>query len=727
MSEPTSGGVPRLLRLIRKELAESLRDRRTIVTLLLMPVLLYPLLVIAFREVALLPAAEEKLKQKTVYRVGFESKEDLQRLLDLWLDSEAQLPWENGREMARMLQADPDNFGEKLAAYVESKLGISPSLPPWSDREPGPDGITPTYDKLETAVGKGLIDAGAARRLRDDQARGKGKKREAILIYVRERSDLGREAASHVRYLTAAANSRDNPFAWSTSVEEVPFKDRNSLVPVLVPLILILMTMTGAVYPAIDLTAGERERGTLEILVAAPIPRLAVLFAKYVAVLTVALLTALANLVMMALTLGTTGMGKQLFEESFNFGVLMQVLALMVLFAAFFSAVLLTLTSFARSFKEAQAYLIPLMLFSLLPGMLALMPGISLKGPLAVVPLMNIVLLARDLFSGQATAGVAVVVVLSTLVYALAAIGLAARIFGAEAVLSSEQSGWGDLFRRPERASDRLGASAALLCLALMFPIYFLFVSSVGALGLSIVEGLAWTVVGTALLFAGLPLLFLLHSRVRLTAGTRLFGAGWAGWLAALLLGASLWVWVSEVILLVSGESSNPWAKEAMERWRELSPVPLVLVLGLLVPVLEELFFRGVLFAALLGERGDKVRTAILGSAALFAAFHVLAPGGLSPARLVTTFLMGVVLGWLAHASGSVLPGMLLHVLHNSVIVLAGYSEPRLIESGWLREGQVHAPLWLLAATAVLALVGLGLLAWAERRRLARERRGVEN
>ena len=60
----------------------------------------------------------------------------------------------------------------------------------------------------------------------------------------------------------------------------------------LVPLILILMTITGAVYPAIDLTAGERERGTLEVLVAAPIPRMSLLLAKYVAVLTVALLTA---------------------------------------------------------------------------------------------------------------------------------------------------------------------------------------------------------------------------------------------------------------------------------------------------------------------------------------------------------------------------------------------------------------------------------------------------
>src|SRR5207302_590813 len=76
----------------------------------------------------------------------------------------------------------------------------------------------------------------------------------------------------------------------------------------LVPLILILMTITGAVYPAIDLTAGELERGTLEILVAAPVPRLALLFAKYVSVLTVALLTAVINLITMLVTLFLSGL-----------------------------------------------------------------------------------------------------------------------------------------------------------------------------------------------------------------------------------------------------------------------------------------------------------------------------------------------------------------------------------------------------------------------------------
>ena len=114
---------------------------------------------------------------------------------------------------------------------------------------------------------------------------------------------------------------------------------------------------------------------------------------------------------------------------------------LLLLFAAFFSAVLLSLTSFARSFKEAQAYLIPLMLASLGPGLIGMMPGLELEGPLAAAPLVNIVLLARDLVKGAADPAWALIVVATTLAYAAAAIAVAARVFGAEGVLYNEQSG----------------------------------------------------------------------------------------------------------------------------------------------------------------------------------------------------------------------------------------------------------------------------------------------
>src|SRR5262249_14347403 len=197
------------------------------------------------------------------------------------------------------------------------------------------------------------------------------------------------------------------------------------------------------------------------------------LFAKYIAVLTVAVLTALVNLGAMAVTLHVSGVGQVVFGAGLTPLLLVQVLALLLLFAAFFSALLLALTSFARSFKEAQAYLIPLMLVALTPGLLALAPGLKLTGGKAVAPLLNVVLLARDVFEGQATVGMAAAVVASTLLYAAAAVALAARVFGAEAVLYGDGGQWSDLVRRPSQRRPAATASGALLTLALTFPLQF--------------------------------------------------------------------------------------------------------------------------------------------------------------------------------------------------------------------------------------------------------------
>src|SRR5262245_54887994 len=239
------------------------------------------------------------------------------------------------------------------------------------------------------------------------------------------------------------------------------------------------MTVTGAVYPAIDLTAGERERGTLEMLIAAPVPRLGLLLAKYAAVLTVALLTALVNLAAMTITVHSTGLAASLFGAGgLSLAVVGKVLLLLALFAAFFSAILLALTSYARSFKEAQAYIIPLMLLCLVPGILCLMPSLQFSGWMAVTPLVNILMLSRDLLEGAVEPGLAVAAVLSTAFYIAAAIALAARIFGTDAILYGSQATWSDIFRRPAEPQAASSVPAAMLCLAIMFPTCFLLTNS---------------------------------------------------------------------------------------------------------------------------------------------------------------------------------------------------------------------------------------------------------
>src|SRR5262249_4003114 len=138
---------------------------------------------------------------------------------------------------------------------------------------------------------------------------------------------------------------------------------------------------------------------------------------------------------------------------------------------------------FARSFKEAQAYIIPVMLLCLVPGVLCLMPGLEFSGWMAVTPLVNIVMLTRDLLEGSVHTTLAVVAVCSTMFYIAAAIGLAARIFGTDAILYGSQATWSDLVRRPEEPQAAPSLTAGMLCLALMFPSFFLLASGVGRSG----------------------------------------------------------------------------------------------------------------------------------------------------------------------------------------------------------------------------------------------------
>jgi ABC-2 type transport system permease protein/sodium transport system permease protein len=718
MSHPSSfilhpSELGRLWRLTRKELSESLRDRRTLGTLVLMPILLYPLLAIAFVQ---LYQSNRMERARPAYRLGFASQAEAESLFR-W--------WERGRQhMVRRHSPSSKKGDETVANYLQPLPELEPYLPP----------------NLDEAVASGQVDAGV--RLRPPGAFVADPSHllfiECDVIY-REGSSRGRDAVRHLEILTADANARlvgrgmqmmgiaqrgDPVRVHARELPEAPSTKKSTIMPVLVPLILILMTMTGAVYPAIDLTAGERERGTLEILVAAPVPRLLVLLAKYAAVFTVAMLTALVNLGSMTLTLRVTGIQEALFGTQLNALVLFQVLALLLLFAAFFSAVVLTLTSFARSFKEAQAYLIPLMLLCLTPGVMSLMPGLHLTGPLAVVPLLNIVLLARDLLAGTASLTAAFVVVTTTLVYALAAVSVAARFFGAEAVLSSDVSGWSDLFRRPSTPQSSVDLTSALVCLALMFPCYFLLMTGLGQIGwLDSADRLGLSVGVNLFLFVGFPLVFAWLGRVRLADTFRWRSPSWQACAAAVVLGVCLWPLVAEMVFWMHragtgglGSDIQEKGKELIEQWREHSPVLIVMVMALVPAVVEELFFRGFLFTALLGS-GERPERALLCSAALFAAFHLLVGAQLTVERFVPSFLLGVVLGWLCLKSGSVIPGMILHTLNNGLVVMVGLYQQQLAESGWLPT-EDRLPGWLVGTAAAGVALGLAWV-WGMRRQRA--------
>jgi ABC-2 type transport system permease protein/sodium transport system permease protein len=480
----------------------------------------------------------------------------------------------------------------------------------------------------------------------------------------------------------------------------------------LIPLILVLMTVTGAVYPAIDLTAGERERGTLETLIAAPVPRLGLLMAKYVAVLAVALLTALVNLAGMTITAQSTGLAASLFGGGMTLDVAIKVLLLLALFAAFFSAILLALTSCARSFKEAQAYIIPLMLVCLVPGVLCLLPSLEFSGWMAVTPLVNIVMLARDLLEGTVKTELAVAAVFSTAFYVVAAIALAARIFGTDAILYGSQQTWSDLVRRPRTPQPAAGLPVAMLALALMFSLYFVLGTGLGrSAEIPMERQLVVRALITAIVFAGIPMALATFARLRWTTGLGLSRTSVLSIIAAAILGLSVWPVAHEVFLLskqlglsMMGLEEIAAVKHMIHQLREV-PIGLVLVTLALVPaVCEELCFRGFLISSL--RTIVSAGWAAVVAALLFGLFHEV----MFPGRLMTSTFIGLVLGWVRVRTGSVLPCIVLHAVHNGLLLSLSYWQEELAQSRWALQDEMHLPVEWLALSALGILIGAGLL-----------------
>lgn len=706
------------IRLALKELREILRDRRTIITLVLMPLFLYPLLGGVVQKV--LFSGLSRAASRPSYVLGFESDADFRRFS--WMTGMDEVPLADTK-------TPEQQEGSQSADPVEAMLRTA-AEPKFAARVPE-EGEQVDLEKL---AADREIDVGI-RFKRDANQTGLNGADDAQfpvqleLIYA-SRSRFTQEATSALRrtlaeanvtwqqkLLRAAGQPADVPIDYTQKPVD-PIEGPAFSLVTFIPLALILMTVTGAVYPAIDLTAGERERGTLETLIAAPVSRLGLLMAKFVAVLVVAMLTAMINLVAMLITLYVIGLDKSVFGDGgLTLTTVGIIIALLFVFAGFFSAVLLSVTSFARSFKEAQAYLIPLMLVSLSPGIFSLMPDIRMTGALAMVPLVNVVLTGRDVLQGTINGPLVLLSMGSTVVYGLLAMMVAARVFGTDSILYGSEGTWSDLLRRPDRSARFPGLSVGILCLVILVPTFMLLSSTVGRMqALSMESRLMLTAIVQSL-FVLIPAALLWWNRVAFRSTFRLEPPRWNAVAGALLLGCALWPFAYEIGVFTTGEARQEELFRMFGSLRErIAAIPLVtriLALAVVPAVCEEWFFRGLLLSSLQGEQrkgGRSAMAAVVLSSLIFAAFHVLVQDQLFFERFLPSCLMGLVLGWVCVQSGSLLPGMLLHVLHNGLLLSLSEFKGTLGKLGLDLADQQHLPWPWLVGPAAVCLAGLWLV-----------------
>jgi ABC-2 type transport system permease protein/sodium transport system permease protein len=185
-------------------------------------------------------------------------------------------------------------------------------------------------------------------------------------------------------------------------------------------------------------------------------------------------------------------------------------------------------------------------------------------------------------------------------------------------------------------------------------------------------------------------------------------------YVAAALLGVSLWPLVHEVFLLHRILGIAPLSEERIqgiqklvESWQTTSPLLILFAMAIVPAVFEELFFRGFLFSALLTKLTP--RNTILLSASLFGIFHVVT-SAIAVERLLPSTCMGIVLGWVCWKTRSVLPGMLLHACHNGLLVTIGIYKDWLMANNWGIEERIHLPAYWIGFAILGTLSGIFIL-----------------
>jgi sodium transport system permease protein len=199
-----------------------------------------------------------------------------------------------------------------------------------------------------------------------------------------------------------------------------------------------------------DLTAGEKERGTMETLLCSPVNRINLVLGKFLMVLTAAVTTMVLSLVSMgvsaALGLSLLGGGPQMQaaqQAAAKGGTiplidplgLVGVFGMVLPVAVFFAAILLAISLFAKSYKEAQSYVSPLIIVVIMPAVIGMLPGIELSAKTAMVPILSLSLVCKEMLSGVWHWNLIALIFGSSCLYAAIALGFAVRMFNREDVM----------------------------------------------------------------------------------------------------------------------------------------------------------------------------------------------------------------------------------------------------------------------------------------------------
>ncbi len=616
----------RMTALFKRELTDILRDKKTLIMMLVVPIIIYPLLIVGM---TLLMSSIMSSQAEKTYLIAFENDTDLEK------------------QIGDIIEDNEEKIGYKLEIVKEKNC--------------------------QEALENGSIDAFV--RI--------GENDKVLLCYLsaKDRSstavsalndafELYREELTKEKIEDAGLDSEVmlNPIRYEQEDYSTTEESVGNLIGSMMPFLIVTVILLGAIYPAIDVTAGEKERGTLETLLTLPITNFEMIMSKFLAVSCIACVSAVLNVFSMGGAMAflvssslssAANMNIAIHYETFIPGILFTIVVMMF-FALLVTAVCMCTCVFAKNFKEANNYVTPVMLIFMFGSYAAMIPDLELTAQTAAIPIVNVALLVEGLFQFHYNYGLFAIVLFSNVAYSLLAIMILGKIYNSEAVLFSEGLSSVKLFTKRSEMKEKqmpgFGDVVLLLCIVLLLIFY------VGTFA-QLKFGFAGVAVQQLIILL-CPLVYAWYMKadkkqlfsIQIIKPLPLAGSvliGIAAFVGALILGA--------LLMPVFPESAEGLTQ--LDDMLVNQPVYLlVLVVALMPAIGEELLFRGFVMGTL--KKRCRPVVAIVVTTLIFAAYHM------SLIKMFTIGIVGLGLTLVTYKTGSIAASVCVHFMNNLLSVL---------------------------------------------------------
>lgn len=393
-----------ILNIAKKEIVDIVRDKRTLRAMLLIPLVIFPLFFIVVNKITNSQSQKDRNKH---LKVGIINNDNAQVLTNL-LENESKIEliyYEDSIQLDSLVKGDYISAGLMIESDFDRKQDLI---------EPGH--ISIIYKSSDQFVEERLVSViNCYKRYLIHNWLGDLKVNkseiEPLIIdkndLLTDREKIGRSIGGFLTY------------------------------------ILIIFSFLGCTHPAIQFFSNEKEHGTLETLLIAPITKYELLFGKMIGIVVIGLLSSIASIV-------GIGIGIFYFAQSLPPEVVERILSMiqpssiimligmLLPLISFFAGILTLITNYANSYKEAQSIISPLTPLIALPAIIGLIPGIKLNYITAAIPITNIALATKEIIAGSISLSLFAMVLFYLLAYAIIVVLLSVKLIDNELYLSKK-------------------------------------------------------------------------------------------------------------------------------------------------------------------------------------------------------------------------------------------------------------------------------------------------